>query len=284
MRPAAALLIIALGTAAAAAPLVGAATREQNAGEGRSIILQSTTSTQNSGLYAYLLPLFEAETGIRVNVVAVGTGQALRNAGNCDGDILIAHAREAEEAFVAEGKGDRRSDLMFNDFVLVGPASDPAGVAGAGTAAEALRRVAASGAVFASRGDDSGTYRKERALWEASGTDPDPASGRWYRETGSGMGATLNIAVGMDAYALTDRATWSSHGNKGAHRIVLEGDPALFNQYGVIPVSTARCPNVDGEAAAMLEAWLLSPAGQEAIGAFAPDGEALFTPNAKATN
>ena len=284
MRPVASLLLAVLATAAVAAPLVAVGDREENAQRGRAIILQSTTSTQNSGLYAYLLPLFEAETGIRVNVVAVGTGQALRNAENCDGDILITHARDAEEAFVAEGKGERRSDLMFNDFVLVGPEADPAGIAGMGDVAAALGRVASTEAVFASRGDDSGTHRKERALWEASGADPDPASGTWYRETGSGMGATLNIAVGMDAYALTDRATWSSHGNKGAHRIVVEGDPALFNQYGVIPVSTARCPNIDGEAAALLERWLLSVDGQDAIAGFAPGGERLFTPNAEATN
>ena len=284
MRPVASLLIALVATAAVAAPIVATGERDENARQGRSIILQSTTSTQNSGLLSYLLPLFEAETGIRVNVVAVGTGQALRNAANCDGDILISHAREAEEAFVAEGSGKRRSDLMYNHFVLIGPDGDPAGVDGVATAAEALRRIADAGAVFASRGDDSGTHRKELALWETSGVDPDPASGTWYRETGSGMGATLNIAVGMDAYALTDLATWDSHANKGAHRIVLKGDPALFNQYGVIPVSTERCPNVDGEAAEILERWLLSPEGQEAIAAFAPNGQQLFTPNAEATN
>ena len=246
----------------------------------RSILVQSTTSTQNSGLYATLLPIFEARTGIRVDVVAVGTGQAIRNARNCDGDVLLVHAREAEEAFVAEGYGLERHDVMHNDFVIVGPPSDPAGLAASEDVGQALRTLAGSGAPFVSRGDDSGTHRKEMALWDAAGIDPTPASGTWYREAGAGMGATLNIAVGMDAYAMTDRATWTTHRNKSEHRIVVEGDTALFNQYGVVQVNPERCPNVNaGDAAAFVE-WLVSPAGQAAIGDHRLGGERLFTPNA----
>ena len=254
--------------------------REANRADRRAIVLQSTTSTQNSGLYRHILPRFTDETGIRVNVVAVGTGQALNNARNCDGDILVVHAREAEEAFVAEGSGSRRSDLMYNDFVIVGPADDPAGIAGSRVASQALAEVAESESVFASRGDDSGTDKKEKALWREAGVDPEPSSGAWYRETGSGMGTTLNIAVGMDAYALTDRATWTRHANRGDHTILVEGDPALHNQYGVIPISAERCPNIDAEGAALLETWLLSPDGQAAIASFEMNGEPLFTPNA----
>ena len=246
----------------------------------RSILVQSTTSTQNSGLYATLLPLFEAKTGIRVDVVAVGTGQAIRNARNCDGDVLIVHAKSAEDAFVAEGHGLERHDLMHNDFVIVGPRDDPAGLGAARGAMEALRTLAEGGVPFVSRGDDSGTHRKEMALWEATGIDPGPASGTWYREAGAGMGATLNIAVGMNAYAMTDRATWTTHRNKAGHAILVEGDPALFNQYGVIQVSPERCPNVHSEDAATFVEWLISPEGQAAIGDYRLDGERLFTPNA----
>lgn len=245
-----------------------------------SIIVQSTTSTANSGLYDHLLPVFEAESGIAVHVVAVGTGQAIRNARNCDGDVLLVHAKEAEEAFVADGAGLSRADLMYNDFVLVGPAADPAAIAGGDDAGAALRAIANAGAPFASRGDDSGTHRKEQALWAAAGLDPSGASGRWYRETGSGMGATLNLAVGMGAYTMTDRATWLSFANKADFAVLVEGDAALFNQYGVIAVNPERCPAVNATDARAFIDWLLSPDGQAAIGAYRIGGRPLFFPNA----
>ena len=246
----------------------------------RFVLVQSTTSTANSGLYDAILPQFEAATGIQARVVAVGTGQALKNARNCDGDLLVVHARAAEERFVAEGHGLARHALMHNDFVIVGPADDPAGAAGTPDAAAALTAIARAAAPFASRGAESGTDAKERALWTDAGIDAAAASGAWYRETGSGMGATLNLAVGMDAYALTDRATWAAFANKAGHRIVAEGDPALFNPYGVIRVNPERCPNVRAAEAEALETWLLSPAGQDAIAAYRRDGQQLFHPDA----
>lgn len=246
-----------------------------------SIIVQSTTSTANSGLYDHILPMFEEDSGITVNVVAVGTGQAIKNARNCDGDVLLVHAKPAEEAFVADGRGVSRADLMYNDFIIVGPGEDPAGVAGMEDVEAALTRIAEAEAVFASRGDDSGTHKKERALWSQAGVDPAAASGDWYRETGSGMGATLNAAQGMAAYAMTDRATWLSFANKGDFEILVQGDPDMFNQYGVILVNPQVCPSVDAEAGQAFIDWLLSERGQEAIGAYTLDGEQLFFPNAK---
>jgi len=245
------------------------------------IIVQSTTSTQNSGLYDALLPRFTAEAGIEVRVVAVGTGQAIKNARNCDGDVLLVHARTAEEAFVAAGFGVARADVMYNDFVIVGPAADPAGVAGSRDAAAALAAIRSARAPFASRGDDSGTHKAELALWRAAGIDPAAESGGWYRETGSGMGATLNLATGMGAYALTDRATWITFANKGGHRIAVEGDAAMFNQYGVILVSPERCPNVKAAAGQRFIDWLLSDEGQAAIAAYRRGGQQLFFPNAR---
>jgi tungstate transport system substrate-binding protein len=249
--------------------------------EDKSILVQSTTSTQNSGLYGYLLPLFKADSGITVNVVAVGTGQAIKNAQNCDADVLLVHAKPAEEKFVADGYGVKRFDLMYNDFVIVGPASDPAGIAGGKDAAEALKTIAANKALFASRGDNSGTHKAEKALWKTAGLDPTGASGGWYRETGSGMGATLNAGVGMGAYVLTDRATWISFKNKGDFKIAVEGDKALFNQYGVILVNKDKCPTVKVELGQQFIDWLLSPKGQDAIRGFQVDGQQLFFPNAK---
>ena len=244
------------------------------------ITLQSTTSTQNSGLLDHILPVFTEDTGIAVRVVAVGTGQAIRNASRGDGDALLVHAREAEEAFVAEGHGTERRDVMYNDFVLVGPPGDPAGVRGMKDAPLALRTLAEKGAPFASRGDDSGTHKAEMRLWEAAGVDPVPASGTWYRETGSGMGATLNAGIGMDAYVLTDRATWLSHGRKGTHEVLVEGDERLFNQYGVIPVNPERHPNVKAKEAQHFADWLVSKRGQDAIASFQVEGQQLFFPNA----
>ena len=180
------------------------------------------------GLYDHILPMFEKETGIKVHVVAVGTGQALRNARNGDGDVLLVHAQAAEEKFVADGYGLRRHNVMYNDFVIVGPAADPASIAGGVSAAAALARIAENRQIFASRGDNSGTHSKERALWCIARVDPTPDSGTWYRETGSGMGATLNLAAEMGAYTLTDRATWLTFGNKRNLMVLFEGDPALF--------------------------------------------------------
>jgi len=246
------------------------------------IILQSTTSTQNSGLLDAVLPAFTRATGYPVHVVAVGTGQALQNARNGDGDVVLVHARDLEEAFVAEGGGVERFDLMFNDFVIVGPGSDPAGIAGANSTAEALARIAANGARFTSRGDGSGTHRKELSLWPAAGVDVAPASGDWYRETGAGMGTTLNIAIEMEAYVLTDRGTWISFGRKNGHKVLFEGQKDLFNPYGIIAVNPARFPHVNAKGAEALISWLLGPDGQAAIAGYTLGGEQLFFPNAKA--
>jgi len=246
----------------------------------KSIIVQSTTSTANSGLYDYLLPMFTEKTGITVHVVAVGTGQAIKNAQNCDADILLVHAKPAEEKFVAEGFGVKRSDLMYNDFIIVGLPADPAGVAGTKDVTAALKQIAEAKAPFASRGDDSGTHKKEQALWKAAGVDPNPGSGQWYSETGSGMGATLNTGVGMGAYVLTDRATWISYKNKGDFTIAVEGDKALFNQYGAIVVNKEKCPSVKADLGQQFVDWLLSAEGQTAIGSFKIEGQQLFFPNA----
>jgi len=246
-----------------------------------SIFLQSTTSTANSGLYDHLLPIFESKTGIRVNVVAVGTGQAIKNAMNGDGDVLLVHAKPAEEKFVADGFGVKRSDVMYNDFVIVGPAADPAGVNGMTDANAALVKIADVKAIFASRGDNSGTHKKEMRLWAATNIDPTKASGTWYRETGSGMGATLNTAVGMGAYAMTDRATWISFKNRGDFKIHVEGDANLFNQYGIILVNPAKHPNVKAKEGQAFIDWILSDEGQAAIAAYQLDGQQLFFPNAK---
>ncbi len=252
-------------------------------GEEQTILLQSTTSTANSGLYDYLLPLFKERSGITTHVVAVGTGQAIRNAENCDGDVLLVHAKAAEETFVARGFGVERFDLMYNDFIIVGPPSDPAGIRGSQSVVSALKAVAQHKALFASRGDDSGTHKKELALWEDAEIDPSVASGKWYRETGSGMGATLNVGVGMHAYVLTDRATWLSFKNKGDFIVLLEGDKALFNQYGIILVSPQHCPNVNALQGQQFIDWLTSPEGQSAIGNYELDGQQLFYPNSDPT-
>ncbi|MDT8439410.1 MAG: substrate-binding domain-containing protein [Wenzhouxiangellaceae bacterium] len=245
-----------------------------------SIILQSTTSTANSGLYDEILPRFKQKTGITVHVVAVGTGQAIKNAENGDGDVLLVHAKPAEEKFVADGFGVERFDVMYNDFIIVGPPSDPAGIDGEATAAGALQKIANTKALFASRGDNSGTNKKELSLWKAAGIDPDAASGSWYRETGSGMGATLNAAVGMNAYTMTDRGTWISFQNKGNYEILVEGDPELFNQYGIILVNPEKHPKVNVAAGQAFIDWILSEEGQAAIAAYELGGKQLFFPNA----
>ena len=248
---------------------------------GDFITVASTTSTQNAGLFDHLLPLFEAETGIEVRVVAVGTGQALRLARNGDADLLLVHDKPSEEAFVAEGYGSQRFDLMYNNFVVVGPASDPAGIAGTDDAAAALAGIAAAKAPFVSRGDDSGTHRREQALWAAAGVDPTGASGTWYREAGQGMGAALNTATMMEAYTLADRGTWLSMRGRLDLRVAVEGDARLRNQYGITLVSPERHPHVKAEPARRFADWLLSSAGQAAIDGFTIDGERLFIPNAR---
>lgn len=247
----------------------------------RAIIVQSTTSTANSGLYDHLLPLFKDQSGITVNVVAVGTGQAIRNAQNCDGDVLLVHATAAEETFVEAGYGVERFDLMYNDFIIVGPADDPAAIKGNDDVSRALAKIADTRALFASRSDDSGTHKKEMALWLEAGIDPTGASGDWYRETGSGMGATLNTGIGMGAYVLTDRATWISFENKQDYVAMVEGAPTLFNQYGVILVNSDRCANVEAVAGQIFIDWLRSAEGQDAIQAYRIAGQQLFFPNAQ---
>ena len=246
--------------------------------DARHIILASTTSTENSGLFGAIIPPFTAATGIAVRVVAVGTGQAFEIARRGDADALLVHDTEGEEAFVAEGHGSERADVMANDFVIVGPAGDPAGIAAAETVTEAFARIAEAEAPFASRGDDSGTHRAERQLWEAAGLEP---AAPWYRELGSGMGPTLNTAAAMDAYVISDRATWVAFENRQDLVLLFEGDEALFNQYGSILIAPERHPHLKHELASRWHDWLLSPEGQQAIADFTVNGEQLFFPNAE---
>ena len=242
------------------------------------ITVASTTSTENSGLFEHILPMFRDETGIEVRVVAQGTGQALETGRRGDADVVFVHARELEEAFVADGYGVQRFDVMYNDFVLVGLGVDPAGIAGASSAADAMVAIAGAEAPFASRGDDSGTHIAERDLWAAAGVEP---AGGWYRETGSGMGPTLNTASQMNAYALTDRGTWLSFRNPGELEILFEGDDVLFNPYGVILVNPDRHPHVKAEEGQTFIDWIVSGAGQEAIGSYTRGGAQLFFPDAR---
>jgi tungstate transport system substrate-binding protein len=248
--------------------------------EDNFIIVQSTTSTRDSGLFDHILPLFTKKTGIEVRVVAVGTGQALKNAKNGDGDVVLVHSKPDEEKFVAEGWGVKRQDVMYNDFIIVGPASDPAKIGGLKDAAQAFKQIAETKSPFASRADDSGTNKAELRLWKDAGIDVKQASGTWYLETGSGMGATLNTAVGKGAYALADRGTWQSFGNKDDFKILVEGDPRLFNQYGVILVNPAKHPNVKVKEGQAFIDWLTGPEGQAAIASYKIAGQQLFFPNA----
>jgi len=245
------------------------------------ITLASTTSTDNAGLYRHILPVFTKKTGIQVRVVAVGTGQALRIARNGDADVLIVHHKPSEEKFVAEGFGVKRFDLMYNDFILVGPKSDPAGLKNLKDIDAALRKIAKQQALFVSRSDDSGTHKHEMALWQRVKIDPRGQSGHWYRETGSGMGATLNTAGAMGAYTLSDRGTWLAFKNRSHLVIVVEREPPLQNQYGVIRVNEKKHPHVKVKLAKKFIGWLLSKEGQTAIGTFKLYGQVLFTPNAK---
>lgn len=242
------------------------------------ITVASTTSTENSGLFGHILPIFQAETGIEVRVVSQGTGQALETGRRGDADVVFVHARAQEEAFVAEGYGVERFDVMYNDFVIVGPGDDPARLREAPDAAAAMAAIAGAGASFASRGDDSGTHVAEKALWSAAGIEP---AGEWYLSTGSGMGATLNTASQVPAYALTDRGTWLSFDNRGPLEIVHEGDPALFNPYGIILVNPEKHPHIKAEQGQAFIDWIISDAGQQAIAGFTIGGEQLFFPSAR---
>ena len=246
----------------------------------RSIVVASTTSTQDSGLFGYLLPIFKAKTSIDVKVIAQGTGQALDTARRGDADVVFVHARSQEEKFLAEGFGVKRYDVMYNDFVLIGPKGDPAGVKGKDIET-ALRAIQAKAAPFVSRGDKSGTHSAELALWKHAGIDLAASKGPWYREIGQGMGAALNTAAAMNAYVLSDRGTWISFGNRGDLEISVEGDKQLFNQYGVMLVNPQKFPTVKKELGQAFVDWLVSPEGQAAIAGYRIDGQQLFFPNAE---
>ena len=247
----------------------------------RFITVASTTSTENSGLFKHILPLFKAKTGIDVRVIAQGTGQALDTGRRGDADVVFVHAPAAEKKFVAEGHGVERFEVMYNDFVIVGPNSDPAGVKGMKDAPASLAKIAAAKATFASRGDDSGTHKAELRLWKEAGVDVKATGGSWYRELGSGMGATLNTAAQMPAYALTDRATWISFQNRGPLEISVAGDAKLFNQYGVILVNPETHKHVKKSEGQAFIDWLVSGEGQKAIADYTLNGQQLFFPNAK---
>jgi tungstate transport system substrate-binding protein len=246
----------------------------------RFITLASTTSTEQSGLFAHLLPAFTAATGIGVRVVALGTGQALDVGRRGDADALLVHDQAAEEKFVAEGWGGPRHAVMYNDFVIIGPAADPAGIAGLRDSIAALRRIAAAGAPFISRGDRSGTHAAELRLWQIAGIDPAAGRGTWYREIGQGMGPALNTAAAQEAYLLADRGTWLAFRNRQGLQVLAEGDQRLFNQYGVLAVSPVRHPHVRSAEAERFIAWIVGPRGQAAIAAYRIGGEQLFFPNA----
>jgi tungstate transport system substrate-binding protein len=246
----------------------------------KSIVVASTTSTEDSGLFGYLLPLFKAKTGIDVKVVAQGTGQALDTARRGDADVVFVHAKAAEEKFLAEGFGVKRFPVMYNDFILVGPARDPAGIRGTSDIVAALKAIREKQAPFVSRGDRSGTHQAELALWATAGIDISRDKGPWYREVGQGMGAALNAAGAMDAYTISDRGTWISFRNRGDLVIAVEGDRRLFNQYGVMLVNPAKHPGVKKALGQQFIDWLVSPEGQRAIANYEINGQQLFYPNA----
>jgi len=267
------LLLVLAATALLAGPA-----RSQE----KSIVVASTTSTQDSGLFGHILPLFKQKTGIDVKVISQGTGQALDTGRRGDADVVFVHARPQEEKFVADGFGVRRHPVMYNDFILLGPNSDPAGIKGSKNIAFALRTVKDKAAPFVSRGDKSGTHAAELNLWKAAGIDIAQDKGAWYREIGQGMGAALNTASSMNAYVLADRGTWLSFKNRGELQIVVEGDRRLFNQYGVILVSPAKHPHVKQDLGQAFIDWLISAEGQKAIAGYKIDGQQLFFPNATA--
>ena len=265
------LQIVCVGLALAASPPSWAQ---------KFITVSSTTSTENSGLFKHILPIFQKKTGIEVRVIAQGTGQALDTARRGDADVVFVHAKAAEEKFIAEGRGVKRHPVMYNDFVLVGPKSDPAKVGGGKNITEALKKIKAASAPFVSRGDRSGTHMAELRLWKGAGIDIESDKGAWYRALGQGMGASLNTASSMNSYILTDRATWISFKNRGDLAILVEGDKRLFNQYGVILTNPARHPNVKKNLGQQFIDWLISPEGQKAIADYKIGGQQLFFPNA----
>jgi len=258
--------------------VLGVATGRASA-EDRSIVVASTTSTQDSGLFGYLLPIFKAKTGIDVKVIAQGTGQALDTARRGDADVVFVHAKAQEEKFLAEGFGVKRFDVMYNDFVLIGPKADPAGIKGKDIET-ALKTIQAKGAPFVSRGDRSGTHTAELALWKQAGVDIAAAKGPWYREIGQGMGAALNTANALNAYVLSDRGTWISFANRGDLDIVVEGDKRLFNQYGVMLVNPEKYPSVKKDLGQIFVDWLISPEGQATSAGYRIGGQQLFFPDA----
>lgn len=260
--------------AAAMALMTSAATAQE-----KSILVASTTSTQDSGLFGHILPLFKAKTGIDVKVVAQGTGQALETARRGDADVVFVHAKAQEEKFVADGFGVKRFDVMYNDFVLIGPKADPAKIKGGKDIVAALQAIEKAGSAFVSRGDKSGTHAAELALWKASNLAPQDTKPAWYREIGQGMGAALNTAAAMGAYVLSDRGTWISFRNKDALDIAVEGDVRLFNQYGIILVNPEKHPTVKKELGQAFIDWITSAEGQNAIRSYRIDGQQLFFPN-----
>jgi len=268
------IVAVALAAAVFAAP--------QTVAQDKSIIVASTTSTQDSGLFGHLLPIFTAKTGIEVKVIAQGTGQALDTARRGDADVVFVHAKAAEEKFLAEGFGVKRYPVMYNDFVLIGPKSDPAHIKGAKDIVAALKTIKEKAAPFVSRGDRSGTHIAELNLWKAAGIDIAADKGPWYRDIGQGMGAALNTASAMNAYVLSDRGTWLSFKNRGDLDIVVEGDQRLFNQYGVMLVNPEKHPHVKKEWGQAFVDWLISPEGQKAIADYKIEGKQLFFPNANA--
>jgi len=269
IRPSRILVLLSL---LLVAPLISAEVQ-------RTLRMATTTSTDNSGLLGVLLPVFEKETGYKVHVIAVGTGKALRMGRDGDVDLLLVHAPGAEKAFVDKGYGVDRRGVMYNDFVIVGPVGDPAGVAGSTDATVALERISGKRALFISRGDDSGTHKKELGLWQSARITPQ---GDWYREAGQGMGKVLQMSGELDAYTLTDRGTWLAYQGKSPLKVLFEGDPRLYNPYGIIAVNPARYPDVNYEGATRLIRWITSPAGQSLIGSFEIAGTPLFTPSAGA--
>ena len=249
-------------------------------GQDKSIVVSSTTSTQDSGLFGHILPLFKAKTGIDVKVVAQGTGQALDTGRRGDADVVFVHAKSSEEKFLSEGFSTKRFPVMYNDFVLVGPKSDPAGIKGTKDIVAALKAIKDKSAPFISRGDRSGTHLAEQNLWKAAGIDIEKDKGPWYKSIGQGMGAALNTASASNSYALTDRGTWLSFKNRGDLIVSVEGDKRLFNQYGVMLVNPAKHPSVKKDLGQAFIDWLVSPEGQKAIAGYKINGEQLFYPNA----
>lgn len=241
------------------------------------ITVQSTTSTRDSGLQDYLLPIYTKKTGVDVKIVAVGTGQAIKNAANGDGDVLLVHAKADEEKFVADGLGVKRYDLMYNDFIVIGPHEDSAKIKDSQDVIGAFQKIAEAKANFVTRGDDSGTHKMEKNFWKAAGISPQ---GEWYRDVGAGMGQAINVAVSSNSYILSDRATWAAFGNKGNLEIVVEGDKKLFNQYGVILVNPDKFPSVKAKLGQQFIDWLLSSEGQAAINEFKVGGKQMFFANA----